>query len=87
MCPIQSDNLVLASMGHYNANLRFEQPDIVGYTTSISVQELVLEKGTSTPSLGRGKGSVHVNETTGVIKVKTICTPKFGLELLRVLLR
>ena len=54
-----------------NNNLRFEQPDIVGYTTSISVQELVLEKGTSTPAGNRGRGSVHVNETTGVIKVKT----------------
>ena len=54
-----------------NNNLRFEQPDIVGYTTSISVQELVLEKGTSTPAGNRGRGSVHINETTGVIKVKT----------------
>ena len=54
-----------------NNNLRFEQPDIVGYTTSISVQELVLEKGTSTPAGDRGRGSVHINETTGVIKVKT----------------
>ena len=54
-----------------NRNLRFEQPDIVGYTTAANIQELVLEKSTSTPGSGRGKGSVHVNEDTGVIKVKT----------------
>ena len=54
-----------------NRNLRFEQPDIVGYTTAAKIQELVLEKSTSTPGSGRGKGSVHVNETTGVVKVKT----------------
>jgi hypothetical protein len=54
-----------------NDNLRFEQPDIRGYTNTVNVNELVLEKSTSTPGSGRGKGSVHVNETTGVIKVKT----------------
>jgi len=54
-----------------NNNLRFEQPDISGYTNTVNVNEIVLEKSTSTPGSGRGKGSVHVNETTGVIKVKT----------------
>ena len=54
-----------------NNNLRFEQPDIQGYTTTINVQELVLEKSASTPGTGRGIGSVHVNTTTGVLKTKT----------------
>ena len=54
-----------------NNNLRFEQPDITGYTETISVQELVLEKSPGTPGDGRGVGSVHVDTNTGVLRTKT----------------
>jgi hypothetical protein len=54
-----------------NVNLRFEQPDITGYTTPIDVGQLTLEKSASTPGTGRGIGSFHVNTTTGVVKTKT----------------
>ena len=54
-----------------NDNLRFEQPDIRGYTNTVNVNELVLEKSTSTPGSGRGKGSVHVNKNTGVLRTKS----------------
>ncbi len=54
-----------------NNNLRFEQPDITGYTNTIDVQELVLEKSAGTPSTGRGIGSVHVDTNTGVLRTKT----------------
>jgi hypothetical protein len=54
-----------------NNNLRFEQPDITGYTDTINVQEVVLEKSAGTPSTGRGVGSVHVDTNTGVLRTKT----------------
>lgn len=54
-----------------NENLRFEQPDITGYTNTVDVQELVLEKSAGTPSTGRGFGSVHVDTNTGVLRTKT----------------
>jgi len=54
-----------------NNNLRFEQPDINGYTNTINVQEVVLEKSAGTPSNGRGIGSVHIDTNTGVLRTKT----------------
>ena len=54
-----------------NNNLRFEQPDINGYTNTINVQEVVLEKSPGTPGVGRGVGSVHVDNITGVLRTKT----------------